>query len=191
MSKNFLNKGEQLITIERLARDITGRGMNDIIYSLNDPCERLKVLVKQIESLTGINDFGVYMNKLLTIDAFFLNEDRHTHNIAVILKDDGSFVPCPFFDHGASLLADLTLDYPLDGDLFELIDSVHPKTIARDFDTQLEVSEKLYGSNLKFSFSRKTVRELLSKVDIYDDAILERVEGVIYEQMRRYKPYFI
>lgn len=30
------------------------------------------------------------MNKLLTIDAFFLNEDRHMHNIAVLMNGEGS-----------------------------------------------------------------------------------------------------
>ena len=40
--------------------------------------------------MTGLQNFGVYMNKLLTIDAFFLNEDRHMHNIAVLMNGEGS-----------------------------------------------------------------------------------------------------
>ena len=189
-SKNFLRPGEQLITLERLARETTGRGMNNIIYSLAAPCERLKALVEQVECLTGLKDFGIYMNKLLTIDAIFLNEDRHTHNIAVILKDDGSYAYCPFFDHGAGLLADTTLDYSMDGELYGMIDSVRAKTIHADFDIQLEASEILYGSNLNFSFTKKNVHKYLSENSIYDDAVTSRVEMIMYEQMRRYKPYF-
>ena len=52
---------------------------------------------------------GIYMNKLLTIDAFFLNEDRHTHNIAVLMNGKGDYVYCPIFDNGAGLLADTTI----------------------------------------------------------------------------------
>lgn len=35
-----------------------------------------------MERMTGLKNFGVYLHKLFTIDAVFLNEDRHTHNIA-------------------------------------------------------------------------------------------------------------
>lgn len=55
----------------------------------------------------GLQEFGKYMNKLLTIDAFFLNEDRHMHNIAVLMNGDGEFDYCPIFDNGAGLLADI------------------------------------------------------------------------------------
>lgn len=43
--------------------------------------------MNQVERITGLKDFGVYLNKLFTIDAFFLNEDRHTHNIAVLMNE--------------------------------------------------------------------------------------------------------
>ena len=40
----------------------------------------------QVERITGLKDFGIYLNKLLTIDALFVNEDRHMHNIAVLMN---------------------------------------------------------------------------------------------------------
>ena len=63
--------------------------------------------------MTGLKNFGVYLNKLFTIDAFFLNEDRHTHNIAVLMNEKGEFAYCPIFDNGAGLLSDTLMDYPL------------------------------------------------------------------------------
>ena len=57
-----------------------------MIYSISDIEERLIYLVEQVERLTGLVEFGNYMNKLFTIDAFFLNKDRHTHNIAVLIN---------------------------------------------------------------------------------------------------------
>ena len=60
--------------------------------------------------MTGLTEFGVYLCKLLTIDALFLNEDRHTHNIAVLLDPDGKYHYCPIFDNGAALLSDIVQD---------------------------------------------------------------------------------
>ena len=42
---------------------------------------------------------------------FFLNEDRHTHNITVLMNGKGDYAYCPIFDNGAGLLADTTMDY--------------------------------------------------------------------------------
>ncbi len=36
--------------------------------------DRLKILVEQVERTTGLKDFGIYMSKLITLDALFLNE---------------------------------------------------------------------------------------------------------------------
>ena len=76
----------------------------------------------------------MYMNKLLTVDALFLNEDRHTHNIAVLMNDKRQFRLCPIFDNGGALLSDTSMDYPLGRDVFELIERAKPKTICDSFE---------------------------------------------------------
>ena len=87
--------------------------------------------------MTGLQDFGAYLNKLLTIDAFFLNEDRHTHNIAVLMNEKEEFAYCPIFDNGAGLLADTMMDFPLSEDVYTLMRQAQAKTICADFDEQL------------------------------------------------------
>ena len=148
---------------------------------------RLKLLVKETERITGLKDFGVYMSKMLTIDAFFLNEDRHTHNIAVLANGNGEFKLCPIFDQGAGLLSDTTMDYPLGEDVYKLIDSVKAKTICDSFYEQLDVAEKLYGSNIRFSFAKKDVAAIIDRVpcDSYSDEIKERVKTICFEKMRQ------
>ena len=48
---------------------------------------------------------------MLEIDAFFLNEDRHTNNIAVQYNvADDTYALCPLFDNGLSLLADTNIN---------------------------------------------------------------------------------
>lgn len=80
--------------------------------------------------MTGMKNFGAYLGRLLTIDALFLNEDRHTHNIAVLCDDLGEFHYCPIFDNGVALLSDLTMDYPMNREITELIPQVGAKTLC-------------------------------------------------------------
>lgn len=146
--------------------------------------------MNQVERMTGLPKFGQYMVKMLTIDALFLNEDRHTHNIAVLMDGEGNFDYCPIFDNGAGLLSDTTMDYPLGSDIYSLIESVQAKTICTDIDEQLDVAEKLYGNQLKFCFTKKDVSELLSKVSLYSSEEKSRVERIIFERMRKYQYLF-
>lgn len=76
-----------------------------MLWRIENVENRLTFLVENVERLTGLRDFGIYINKLFTVDAFFLNEDRHTYNIAVLMNGEGKFAYCPIFDNGAGLLS--------------------------------------------------------------------------------------
>lgn len=190
VSRDFTQGKWQIITLERLFQSAYGVGLNKILYQTGDHKERLKLLVGQVERATGIKNFGQYMEKILAIDAFFLNEDRHTHNIAILADGAGNYSLCPIFDNGAGLLADTTTDYPIGPDVYELMGSVKAKTFCGDFDEQLELAQELYGDNLFFSFTKSDVDAILSSANIYENAIIERVRIIIYEQMRKYKYLF-
>ncbi len=68
------------------------------------------------------------------------------------------------------------------------MDAVKSKTICQDFDEQLDLAEKLYGRNIRFSFDRKFVDSLLTFVSdqMYETVIKDRVRTIVYEQMRKY-----
>lgn len=191
-SINFLTGSWQIITLERLFKTFYGKSLHEALWNIHDSKERLKFLVDEVEKITGLSNFGVYMNKLLTIDALFLNEDRHTHNIAVLMNENNEFEYCPIFDNGAGLLSDINIEYPLNGDIYKEIDSVKSKTVSLNFEEQLNVSEILYGENIKFNFTKNDVEEILSlyngKESIYSSEIRDRVKTIIFEQMRKY-PY--
>ena len=189
-SKNFLPKGWQLITLERLFENFSGIGLNKAIYQIRGEEERIRFLVEHVERITGLTDFGIYMSKILTIDAFFLNEDRHSHNLAVLLDENSNYHLCPIFDNGAGLLSDINIDYPLGDDLIEMIDEVKSKTICENFDIQLDAVEKLYGQHLKFKFTKKDVEEILRNEDNYSDEIKERVKEIIFLRMNKYQYMF-
>lgn len=186
-SEDFLRKGWQIITLERLFQVNYGYSLLQSIYRIRETEERLKFLVESVERITGLNNFGQYMNKLFTIDAFFLNEDRHMHNIAVLMNQDGEFSYCPIFDNGAGLLADTTMDYPLDENIEEMISEVAAKSICSSFEEQLDVSERIYGSNIEFQFGKNDIDALLKQAEeYYSIEEIQRVKEILYIQMRKY-----
>ena len=189
-SDNFLNDDWQLVTLQRLYKTRYNRSFIEDVWHIPETTDRLKFVVEQVEQITKLENFGIYMCKLLTIDAFFLNEDRHMHNIAVLMNGEGKNRLCPFFDQGAGLLSDTALDYPLGDDAVAMMGEVNAKTICSGFEEALEAAEQLYGYNLKFSFTKKHVEELINNVGIYSDEEKARVKTIIFQQMRRYEYLF-
>lgn len=189
-SRNFLPTGWRLITLERLFQNVYGHSLSKSIYMIDDYANRIHILVEQTIRLTGLEAFGSYLSKLLTIDALFLNEDRHTHNIAVLQDSERNYHYCPIFDNGVSFLADTFMDYPLDSKIDEMIPEVKAKTICQDFDEQLDVAEQLYGRNIRLHFSRKEVEKLLEKEQYYSEEKKQRVLEIVMNQRRKYQYLF-
>lgn len=80
-SSNFLPDGWQLLTLERLFHTLHGKSLYQSIFQFGEVEDRAQFLVDQVIQMTGLKDFGKYLCTLLTIDALFLNEDRHIHLI--------------------------------------------------------------------------------------------------------------
>ena len=188
-SRDFTD-GWQLVTLERLFKQSYGSGLNHMIYSIEDHTERLEMLVEQVERLTGIEDFGQYMCKVLTVDALFLNDDRHTHNIAVLTDGQGHYKPSPIFDNGAGLLSDTMLEYPMNRDVLELIDLAQPKTFCDDFAQQLEIAENLYGRTISFDYDYNDISNMVKDITDYSEDIRQRVIEVVMQTRRKYQYLF-
>ena len=190
MSLDFAD-GWQLITLERLLAQVYGQGLNQVVYAIENHTERLKTLVELVERVTGIESFGPYMAKLITIDSLFLNEDRHAHNLAVLTKNLKDFRLCPVFDNGAALLSDTMLDYPAERDPLEMISLAKPKTFCDSFEEQLDIAESLYGMTIRFSFSYDDVKALLDQAEIYPPEIRRRVLDLVMYQKQKYRYLFV
>ena len=188
-SYDFKN-GWQVITLERLFMNLFGKGLNAGIYSIAYHTERVRFLVEQVENVTGIKGFGTYISKMFAIDAIFLNEDRHTHNISVLWDGAREYRLCPFYDHGGALLSDTTLDYPLGCNVYDESAKVKAKTVCSSFEEQLDIAEKLYGSNISFSWNEKDVDEVLSGIGGYAPEVKNRVKDLLLWQRRRYSYLF-
>ena len=191
VSDNFREDYEMLVPIEKLHRQYFGKGLADALSEKESTEAKIKYTVSFIEKITGLERVGEYFSAMHAIDAFFLNEDRHTNNIAVIRNENTKkYRFAPVFDNGLSLLSD-TNDYILDCDVYENMQRVNAKPFDRSFDEQLNAVEELYGTQLKFCFTRNDVYNIISDLkNVYDEKIVERVEQILLQQMRKYQYLF-
>lgn len=189
-SKNFKVEDEMLIPIERLCRQYTGMGLAKTLARFADIGERISYTVDLITNITGLSDFDRYLTQLLELDAFFLNEDRHTNNIAVLYNEQTKeYRLCPFFDMGLALLADTMQDYPLNLEVENCLKKVQAKPFERDFDEQLDAANALYGCFLKFDWSMEQMcAELddMANEGAYTPEECKRVVWLLRNQARKY-----
>lgn len=191
ISKNFLRDDENLLTFYRLYFLETGKELSKEIYSYSDIKDRIKFVVDFLSSTYKLDSVGRVLTSILQLDMFFLNEDRYFNNLALIrnVKND-TFSFAPLFDNGLSLLADVN-EYNMVTDVYKNIDKVKSKPFSYSFEEQCESAEILYGSALKFSFTKKDVLNEIEKYkSFYSTEIIERVTMIIFEQMRKYQYLF-
>ena len=187
-SKNFRQKNESLITLEYLSKQWLANSFAKELTHYPDVKDKIMHTVAFIEKVTKLKKVGEYLTTMLELDAFFLNEDRHTNNIAFILNDDtGEYRFCPYFDFGLSLLADTTEDYPMGEDIFQLITKIHVKPFDRDFDIQLDAAQELYGNHLELLFTNQDIEKAFDEVsEYYSDEIIIRAKELLYHQKHKY-----
>nr|WP_294662800.1 hypothetical protein [uncultured Blautia sp.] len=187
-SRDFLQQDQILIPVEKLYRQYTGESLAVKLSEFQDVSEKIQYLVEEMEEITHIEDFGKYITAILEIDAFFLNEDRHTNNIAVIYNEKtGQYSLSPIFDQGLCLFSDTSYDYPIDLSVEKCMEKIEAKPFHSDFDVQLETAEELYGNQIEFMFTIKDVQEILNQFErSYSDKIRERVESLLRTQIRKY-----
>ena len=113
-------------------------------YRNND--ERLKYVVDTINNIIEF-DCQNYLQKVFSLDAIILNDDRHFHNLGFIQDDDGSFKEAPIFDNGRGLLSDLSR-YPN----YNSLTANKKLVVGSPICANLETQAALVG----FNFSLKT-----------------------------------
>ena len=190
-SRNFRKRDEMLVPIERLYRAYCGQSLARKLAGIPSVEEQIRFTVEFVEDTTQLTGFGSYLSTLLELDAFILNEDRHTNNIAVIRNEtNGQYRLCPVFDNGLSFLSDLN-DYPLENDLYQNIAKVEAKPFSRDFVLQMEAVVNLYGSSLHFDIAHRDLDGLFDGMtEYYPGEVIGRTRSVLLEQMRKFRHLF-
>lgn len=195
-SKNFRKEEWQLITVEKLYRRMTGLSLAGEMAKYYEVEDRIKLMVQFVQHVTGLDDFGHYLSTMLEMDAFFLNEDRHTNNIAVLYcPKEAAYTYCPYFDFGAGLFSDMLGDYPLTKSVDDCYKTICAKPFSGDFDMQTDAAVKLYGRGMYFCTDRKNLLGIVEKAcKEYEEnsvrpeaaAVAERVNEVVKMQVRKY-----
>ena len=77
-------------------------------------------------------------------------------------------------------------------DVYQLIGKIHAKPFDRDFDTQLDAAEELFGTQVKLSFTRADIDAALNEVAAYYATdIIERARDILYAQRKKYQYLFM
>lgn len=193
-SQDFLAEHEILLTLPRLFQIY----LNEDLIS---ECERLdyteadclRHIVDNVIELTGLKEFGAYLTRMLEMDMFFLNEDRHLHNIAVIYNEvTEEYRYCPIFDNGGTLFSDTKMYYPLDRSLSECREVITARPISPSFEDQVNAAEDLYGQQFIFSFTEKDIERITQNAleqHIYPKETILRVKTILEEQIVLYQKY--
>ena len=198
-SRNFKQEKEELVPLERLARNYTGFGLAKELARISDVKQRILYTAELVENVTGIGNFGEYLTKLLEMDAFFLNEDRHTNNIALLYHlDKKSYRLCPFYDMGLSLFSDTREAYPIEWGFEECRKRIASKPFSRNFDEQMDAAEELFGDFLRFDLKADGIVNLVAGLEdayhfgwgeevLYTGAELGRVRETLRYQAGKYR----
>lgn len=103
-SRNFLQPGQELMTLERLHQYLTGRKLSAKQLEFDYMEEFIEYTLNFFQTQLSL-DLFLYFKRIFTLDYITLNEDRHFNNLAAISdKNIGKFITAPIFDNGRSLL---------------------------------------------------------------------------------------
>lgn len=175
-SEDFLQPGESLISLHRLLESY-GVRFDDVLrdQSTRDSVLFIVEFLRKVISLDTLEYFSI----MLPLDAFLLNEDRHLNNIAFIHGPMG-YRLCPYFDHGLSLLSDIT-DYPFSMPTDVALRNVKAKPFSKDF------SKQAHALDTTLQFDRS---EVLQFIEQHDEE-LGRVSKILRSQIRKYEYLFV
>ena len=102
-SKAFISQTQSFVTLERLHGNVVGIPLFEKIKEYKGVGEKATYVIEFCKQTVGL-DLTDYFRKVFTLDYITLNEDRHFHNLGIIMNADGSYKPAPIFDNGKSLL---------------------------------------------------------------------------------------
>jgi len=148
-SVNFLNDGEEYISVQTLYFNLNKTEIEDKIFSIEDIGERFAFACDFVKNATGLdNEFSDYLKTLISLDYFTRNPDRHWGNIGVIMRSDGSFRSCPIFDNGQAFGQNYNITPP-DISYEKALEKLTSATLCDSFENALK---SIGGSVLQIDF---------------------------------------
>lgn len=147
-SKTFLKAEESFITLERLHQNVTGIPLFERIKRMNGIKESAQYVIDFFKQTVGL-DLTYYFKKVFTLDYIVLNEDRHFHNLGIIMDGVGRYRVAPIFDNGKSLLncnPSINRDKPIKENV--------ERVTARPFSGSHKVMFEYFGKGFDLDFDK-------------------------------------
>ena len=188
-SKNFLQPGQALITVNRLLTSHLGKPLREKLAQLPSDKQRIAYLAAATAEITALELFPQYLTLLFEVDALFCNDDRHLNNIAVI-EQNGKYDYCPIFDNGAGLLSNVQMS-PMDIAPPALISALRARPFNTTFTRQMNTARNLYGTQLTMpKLLAADIQKILQPVlDYYSTRdrgmIADRIEACILTRQKK------
>ena len=165
-SKSFLSTGQSFSTLEKFHTYVTGAPLFEKIKEFNGITNSAPYVIDFFKKETGL-DLTVYFKKVFTLDYLTLNEDRHFHNLGIIMNGDGSYIPAPIFDNGKSLLncnLSVNRDLPMEENV--------NRVVARPFSGSHKTMYEYFGKGFELDIP-KALKWLKTEPDSFYKQVLE------------------
>lgn len=185
-SRNMYNDTNITFISCRKLFNNNGVALNTFIRQ-SDTIDNIKAVVYEIERLTGINTLD-YFRRLLYLDSFIINEDRHYMNVGIcqnILSMKYGVAPC--FDNGSSLFC-TNWTYRKKKSLDENIKSACSvaRPFSKFFDKQVDALQRLGCKPLYIDYNK--LIWLLNNYHniLYSDEMNIRIKSVVTNRLQYY-----
>lgn len=172
-SKSFLGVDETFATLERMHHNIVGMPLYKTIVSMSLE-ESVKYVLDFVKYETNGLDLLEYFRRVFTVDYITLNEDRHFHNLGIIMGADGLYRAAPIFDNGKSLLntnPSINLKFPISENV--------QRVVARPFCGSHKKTFEFFGQGFHLN-RNKAIEWLKSEEDsFYKEVLLYQLENIL------------
>ena len=174
-SKSFLRAGETFTTLERMHHNIVGSPLYTTIIPKGFE-ESIKYVLDFVKYATNGLDLSDYFRKVFTADYIILNEDRHFHNLGIIMDESGLYRAAPIFDNGKSLLnanSSINLKFPISSNV--------QKVVARPFCGSHKKIFEFFGPG--FHLNREKAMEWLKTEEdsFYIEVLLYQLKNILLD----------
>ena len=172
-SKTFITPEETFVTLDRMHVNITGQRLHEAIRLMKGIEESAKYVLDFFKSVIGL-DLSPYFSRVFTVDYITLNEDRHFHNLGVIMSVDGKYRPAPIFDNGKSMLnANPSINYRLE------IEENVKRVTARPFSGSHKRMFEYFGKGFNLD-KKKAIAWLETEEDsFYKEVLLYQLKTIV------------
>ena len=168
-SKTFLSPEQSFVTLERLHGNVVGVPLYEKIKGFTSINAKVNYVIDFCERTVGL-DLTDYFRKVFTLDYIVLNEDRHFHNLGIIMNADGSYRSAPIFDNGKSLLncnPSVNRNLPMEENV--------KRVVARPFSGSHKAMYEYFGKGFNID-GEKVLQWLKTEPDsFYKDVLIFRL----------------